>query len=167
MRAWFSLAVLLITASLFMRVVFTGEAARKRMFPILRPLYKRVFNPRALRAATDGDAAWGVVHHAGRRSGIRYATPIDAQRCGDGVVIPVVYGDRADWCRNVLAAGHCTLTLDGQELELSEPRFIPFTDVQAQLAQDKARFWRNIGIEHCLYLKTAVAGVEARAKQDV
>jgi hypothetical protein len=160
MRPWLSCAGLVIAALLLVKVVFTREVARKRMFPVLRPLYKHVFNPRVLHAATRGETSWGVVHHVGRRSGARYATPIDAQRTPDGVVIPVVYGDRADWCRNVLAAGHCTLTLAGQELALSEPQFISIANVQAQLAPDKARFWRSIGIEHCLSLKTTASEIE-------
>jgi hypothetical protein len=72
----------------------------------------------------------------------------------------VVYGDRADWWRNVLAAGHCTLTLAGQELPLSEPQFISIADVQPQLAPEKARFWRSLGIEHCLSFKTTASELE-------
>jgi hypothetical protein len=158
MRPWLS-AGLVIAATLFVRVVFTREEARKRMFPVLRPLYKHVFNPRVLHAATRGQTSWGVIHYVGRRTGATYATPIDAQPTRDGVVIPVVYGDRADWCRNVLAAGRCTLTLNRQELVLSEPQFVCIADVQAQLAPDKARFWRSIGIEHCLSLKSTASEI--------
>jgi hypothetical protein len=161
MRPWLSLAGLIIAATLFVRGVFTREAARKRMFPVLRPVYKHVLNPRVLHDATSGETAWGVVHHVGRRSGASYATPIDAQRIPDGVVIPVVYGDGADWCRNVLAAGRCTLTLNGQELVLIEPQFVLIDEVLAQLAPDRACFWHSIGIEHCLRLKATASETEA------
>jgi deazaflavin-dependent oxidoreductase (nitroreductase family) len=73
-----------------------------------------VLNPQALRTAARRQAEWGVVHHVGRRSGAVYDTPIDTQRTDEGsVVIPLVYGPSADWCRNILAAGGCTLTLRG------------------------------------------------------
>jgi hypothetical protein len=160
-RTWLllplSLAGLIIAATVFVRVVLVREAARRRMFPVLRPLYKHVFNPPVLRAAARGDTTWGVVHHVGRRSGTAFATPIDAQRTPDGVLIPVVYGLRADWCRNILAAGHCGLTLNGQELALTEPRVVPIAEVLAQLSPEKARFWSGIGIEHCMSLKTPAA----------
>jgi deazaflavin-dependent oxidoreductase (nitroreductase family) len=114
-----------------------------------------VFNPRVLRAATQGETSWGVVHHVGRRSGAAYDTPIDAQRTPDGVLIPVVYDPRADWCRNILAAGHCTLTLNGEGLTLTEPQVIPIAEAQLRLSPEKGRSWHGIGIEHCLSLKTA------------
>jgi deazaflavin-dependent oxidoreductase (nitroreductase family) len=168
MRIWLPLAAFVVAAMLLVRGVFTREAARQLMFPLLRPLYKHVFNPRVLHAAARGETPWGVVHHVGRRSGAMYATPIDAERTPDGgVVIPVVYGARAEWCRNILAAGQCTLTLNGQELALSEPRFMPIADIQARRAPDKARFWRSIGIEHCLSFKIATPEVEATPQQPV
>src|SRR5258708_1364079 len=76
MRQWLwiplSLAGLIITAAVFLKFVLVREAVRSRIFPVLRPLYKHVFNPRVLRAATQGETSWGVVHHVGRRSGTAY-----------------------------------------------------------------------------------------------
>jgi hypothetical protein len=102
--------------AMIVRVVIVHEAVRRRLFPVLRPLYKRVFNPRALRDAARGDTRWAVLHHVGRRSGVAYDTPIDAQLTPEGAVIPLVYGPSVDWCRNVLAAGGCTLTVGGEDL---------------------------------------------------
>jgi deazaflavin-dependent oxidoreductase (nitroreductase family) len=138
---------------------FAREAWRRQLFPLMRPLYKRVFNPRVIRAAAVGKTRWGVIHHIGRHSGIAYDTPIDAERTPDGVLIPVVYGPRADWCRNVLAAGQCTLTLGAEELQLSAPQVIPLALAEPQLSPDKARFWRSIGIEHCLSLQRLQEGL--------
>ena len=116
------LAVVIVGLAAFFRVVFAHEAGRRRMFPIMRPLYKHVFNPRSLRDAARGETRWGVIHHIGRRTGRPYDTPIDAQPTSEGMVIPLVYGPEAEWCRNVLAAGGCTLTLDGKDIQLTEPR---------------------------------------------
>jgi hypothetical protein len=64
-----------------------------------------------------------------------------------------VYGAGADWCRNILAAGHCSLSLaDGQELRLTSPSVITMDAAAPQLEPDRARFWRGIGIKHCLAL---------------
>jgi deazaflavin-dependent oxidoreductase (nitroreductase family) len=144
-----------VGATAFVKLIFVREAARRRLFPLLRPLYKHVFNPKALRDAANGETRWGVVHHVGRRSGTVYATPIDAQRTPEGVVICLVYGPGADWCRNVVAAGRCTLTLDGEELSLGAPRVVSLGLAESKLTPERARFWRNIGIEHCLALQTA------------
>jgi deazaflavin-dependent oxidoreductase (nitroreductase family) len=161
MRVWLwlsgSIAALTIAGVLFVKLVFVRESARRRLFPVLRPLYQHVLNPNALRAAARGETRWGVIHHLGRRSGMAYATPVDAQRTPDGVVICLVYGASADWCRNVLAAGHCTMTLDGADLALTAPRVIPLSAAEGQLSPERARFWRSIGIEHCLALQIAPA----------
>lgn len=123
------------------------------MFPLLRPLYKRFLNPKALRDAAAGTTRWAVIHHVGRRSGVAYDTPVDAQRTANGVLIALVYGAGADWCRNILAAGHCTLTLDGEELALTAPQVVDMKVAESLLSHERARTWRGIGIEHCLSLQ--------------
>jgi deazaflavin-dependent oxidoreductase (nitroreductase family) len=148
------LALVIAGLTAFFKVLFVREAVRRRMFPIMRPLYKQVFNPRALEASARQDAPWGVVHHVGRQSGRSYETPIDAQPTSAGVLIPLVYGAQADWCRNILAAGGCTLTLAGTDVELTDPQVISWAVAEPQLSEQKARFWHGIGIEHVLSLKT-------------
>jgi deazaflavin-dependent oxidoreductase (nitroreductase family) len=158
------LALVVVGLAAFVRMVLIHESLRRRLFPVLRPLYKRVFNPRALRDAARGDTRWAVLHHVGRRSGVAYDTPIDAQLTPEGAVIPLVYGASTDWCRNVLAGGGCTLTVGGQDLAFTAPRVVPISFAAAQLVPAKARFWRSIGIEHLLSLTGAPSGeLEASA----
>jgi deazaflavin-dependent oxidoreductase (nitroreductase family) len=149
------LALAVAGLAVFVRLVLVHESVRRGLFPVLRPLYKRVFNPRALRDAARGDARWAVLHHVGRRSGVAYNTPIDAQLTPQGAIIPLVYGPSVDWCRNVRAAGGCTLTIGGQELAFTSPRIVPLFSIAAQLVPAKGKFWRSIGIEHLLSLTTA------------
>jgi deazaflavin-dependent oxidoreductase (nitroreductase family) len=152
------LALVVAGSAVFVRVVFIHEAVRRRLFPVLRPLYKRVFNPRALRDAAGGNTRWAVLHHVGRRSGVAYDTPIDAQLTPEGAVIPLVYGPSVDWCRNVRAAGRCTLTVGGEDLAFTAPQVVPISFAAARLVPAKAQFWRSIGIEHLLSLSTAPSG---------
>jgi deazaflavin-dependent oxidoreductase (nitroreductase family) len=156
MRVLMWLLVILIAIPLagfvFVKVVFVRESTRQRLFPVLRPLYKAA-NSRALRDAERGQSRWAVVHHVGRRSGALYDTPIDAQRTPDGVIICLVYGASADWCRNILAAGQCTLTMHGEELSLTSPIVISLQQAEPYLDAKRAQFWHDIGIEHCLQLR--------------
>lgn len=80
---------------------------------------KRVFNPRALR----GDR-WQVLTHVGRSSGRTYRTPLEAVAIDGGYIIVLVYGSGCDWAQNVLAAGRATLTVDGDEVELTRPEIV-------------------------------------------
>jgi deazaflavin-dependent oxidoreductase (nitroreductase family) len=90
---------------------------------------KRVFNPRELRRGIRP-----VLTHVGRTTGTVHRTPLDAHPVDGGYVFVLVYGSGSDWVRNVLAAGHARLTVDGQEVELSSPRLI-----------DEDEAWQAIG----------------------
>jgi deazaflavin-dependent oxidoreductase (nitroreductase family) len=144
-----------LAVTLFVKLVFVHESVRRRMFPILRPLYT-LTNPYNVRAVERGQSRWAVLHHVGRRSGKQYVTPVDAQDTPNGgFIICLVYGPGVDWCRNILAAGVCTLTRNRQELTLDSPEVITIERAAPLLSPERARFWRSIGIEHCLALKAA------------
>jgi deazaflavin-dependent oxidoreductase (nitroreductase family) len=63
----------------------------------------------------------GIIYHRGRKSGREYRTPVNAFRRGDGYVLALTYGSRADWVKNVLAAGQCDLYTRGQRHHLVNP----------------------------------------------
>ncbi len=67
---------------------------------------------------------FGVVVHTGRRSLRQYRTPVNVFRRGDRYIIALTYGSNADWVRNVLADGGCTLETQGRTLHLSRPRLL-------------------------------------------
>jgi deazaflavin-dependent oxidoreductase (nitroreductase family) len=80
---------------------------------------KRLLNPREIERGVRP-----VLTHVGRASGMVYRTPLDAHPVDGGFVFVLVYGSGSDWVRNVLAAGHARLVVDGQEIELTRPRLI-------------------------------------------
>jgi deazaflavin-dependent oxidoreductase (nitroreductase family) len=81
------------------------------------------FNSRVTNRITRPLARWlpgfGVVEHAGRRSGRRYRTPVNVFRSGASHVIALTYGVESDWVQNVLAAGGCELVTRGHRLAAS------------------------------------------------
>jgi deazaflavin-dependent oxidoreductase (nitroreductase family) len=96
----------------------TGASELMRVFtrvtdPITRPLAGHRFFK-----------LWAVVHHVGRRSGARYATPVAIVTTPDGFVIPLPWGERTNWARNVLAAGGCRVQWGGTEYSLVDPQLI-------------------------------------------
>lgn len=92
---------------------------------------KRVFNPRAI-----ASGKWPVLTHVGRTSGTTYRTPLDAHPVEGGYLFVLVYGSGTDWVRNVLAAGHARLQVDGREVELVAPRLVGEAEA---LAEDVSR----------------------------
>ena len=65
---------------------------------------------------------FAVVHHRGRRSGRDYQTPVNLFTIRDRFVIALTYGPHADWVRNVVAAGGCTIETRGRLVACGQPR---------------------------------------------
>jgi deazaflavin-dependent oxidoreductase (nitroreductase family) len=74
---------------------------------------------------------WAVVHHVGRRSGTQYATPVAIVTTPDGFVIPLPWGARTQWARNVLEAGGCRLQWGGSEYSLVQPELVGRDEAEA------------------------------------
>ena len=70
--------------------------------------------------------------HTGRKSGRQYRTPVNVFSHADRYVFALTYGPNADWVRNVLAHGGCTLETRGRSIRLVRPRL--FHDPQRRSA---------------------------------
>jgi len=88
-------------------------------------LNSRVFTPRAFKSGKRV-----VLTHVGRSSGMAYRTPMEAHPVQGGYL---VHGLGSDWVRNVLAAGHARLAVDGEEVELTAPRVVGQEEALAAL----------------------------------
>ena len=88
----------------------------------VRKFTKRIYNPIIKKFA--GHRVYALVKHVGRRSGKQYATPVVVEQTPDGFVIPLAYSQDADWCRNVLAAGHFSLQHRGITYQVESPKIV-------------------------------------------
>jgi deazaflavin-dependent oxidoreductase (nitroreductase family) len=84
---------------------------------------RRVTNPLTRRFA-GRLPGFAIVVHRGRSSGRVYRTPVNAFARPGGYVVALTYGPRADWVRNVLAAGECLLVVRGRRLRMTNPRVV-------------------------------------------
>jgi len=86
------------------------------------------FNRRVTNRIARPLASWlpgfGVVEHAGRRSGRPYRTPVNVFRAGASYVIALTYGVESDWVKNVLAARGCDLVTRGHRHRLTAPAIV-------------------------------------------
>jgi deazaflavin-dependent oxidoreductase (nitroreductase family) len=64
---------------------------------------------------------WTVIVHRGRRSGRVYRTPVGAFKHGRTLAVVILYGERSDWVKNVLAGG-AQVVRGGRTYELERPR---------------------------------------------
>jgi deazaflavin-dependent oxidoreductase (nitroreductase family) len=103
-----------------------AEPVRPALFVrvVMGPM-TRLLNPVIVkRAGRPGFRMAAQVRHTGRRSGRAYVTPASARRSGDVIIIPLTFGNQSDWVRNIAAAGRCSIRLDDQDYEATEPRFL-------------------------------------------
>jgi deazaflavin-dependent oxidoreductase (nitroreductase family) len=71
---------------------------------------------------------WAVIIHKGRKSGRSYQTPVLAFRSGPHLAVILFYGERAEWLRNVLAAGSAEVRRAGRLATLTNPRVLNGND---------------------------------------
>ena len=64
------------------------------------------------------------IHHVGRRTGTPYVTSVGARVHGGIVLIPLTFGNRSDWARNVYAAGRCSVRINGADYQAVAPQFL-------------------------------------------
>jgi deazaflavin-dependent oxidoreductase (nitroreductase family) len=76
------------------------------------------------RAGRAGTRPAALVSHTGRRSGRVHVTPVAAWLNGEVVVVSLTFGNQSDWVRNVVAAGRCSIQLDGRAYEATHPEFL-------------------------------------------
>jgi len=86
--------------------------------------FNRVVTNRILGVLAPWLPPFAVVVHRGRRSGREYRTPVWAFHRGGRYVFVLTYGSRADWVRNLFAAGGCGLVRLGGRVALTRPRLI-------------------------------------------
>ena len=67
---------------------------------------------------------FGMIVHAGRRSGREYRTPVLGFRSGERMTFALTYGPETDWVRNILAADGCRFVSRGREMQLTGPRLV-------------------------------------------
>jgi deazaflavin-dependent oxidoreductase (nitroreductase family) len=123
---------------------------------LLAPLARLVINPALGRLAGRRLVPWlGVLRHRGRRSGRDYATPVAVLRLGESFVLPLAFGEEADWVRNLMAAGSCTLRWRGADWSLERPAFLGWEDGSRALNRIERFFIPVFGVRRFVRLLPA------------
>ena len=93
-----------------------------------RKRWVAAFNLAVTNRITSLFAGWlpgfGILAHAGRKSGKFYRTPVNVFRAPNGFVIALTYSSQCEWVKNVLAAGGCELKTRGKKYQLSAPKVV-------------------------------------------
>jgi deazaflavin-dependent oxidoreductase (nitroreductase family) len=125
---------------------------------LIRTSNKYLLNPLMLHLA--GKRYWyaSVIEHTGRQSGKQYSTPIVADRVGEDIIVPLPYGTRVDWVRNVLAAGGATVVRKGETFTTQSPSIIASHEALPLLPKHRRRSFERFGIGRFLRLRVSHPG---------
>jgi deazaflavin-dependent oxidoreductase (nitroreductase family) len=149
----FAVGALLTGAASLLGLLVVGLRRKSAVvMNLLRRISRDRFNPAQLRSAGTAGAYASIVEHTGRVSGRPYRTPVAVRAVDDGFVISLTYGTRADWVRNVLAAGSATLVTEGETHEIDDIRLVPIEEAGSWFSAKDRRIFRLLAIEHCLRL---------------
>ncbi len=98
---------------------------------------------------------YGVLRHTGRTSGTPYATPVVALRVRDGFLIPLPFGDRTQWAKNLFAAGGGGLRSRGHEHRIAAPEVVTTESVAAELPILVRSATRAFGLRQFVRVRSA------------
>ena len=137
---------------------------------VLRPLFaimRRWLNPFQLRRAGRPGAYASIIRHRGRITGRAYETPVGVVALDGDFLVMLPYGSKAQWLRNVLAAGDATLVTEGRTVHVDRPEIIPFSAVAERFSASDRWSSRLFAVTECLLLRPAPApSVAARPDLD-
>jgi len=147
----------------------SGERASEQpnegspVFRAIMGVAGRPFNAFVLRfAGSRYLRLYGVVHHRGRRSGRTYTTPVVVRPTADGFVIPLAFGERADWFQNVRAAGGCEIRWNGTTYSVVDPVVIDWPAARPAFSPLERIAAPLVGIERYVRVRRADAGDPGR-----
>jgi deazaflavin-dependent oxidoreductase (nitroreductase family) len=118
----------------------------------------RPFNAFVLRfAGSRYLRLYGVVHHEGRRSGRAYATPVVVRPTGDGFVVPLAFGEGADWFQNLRAAGGGAIQWNGAAYAVVDPVVVDWPAARPAFSPLERVLAPRLGIERFVRVRRAGA----------
>jgi deazaflavin-dependent oxidoreductase (nitroreductase family) len=125
-----------------------------------------LFNPITARVGGSREfMPLALVRHRGRASGREYTTPVSARPTGDGFLIPLTFGEQADWIRNVRAAGGCRIQWRGREYPVVEPELVEWPVARAAFSPVERLLVPRLGITRFVRLRHAPMPTSAPGEQ--
>lgn len=117
-----------------------------RMARLSTPLWRPMVGRRLL-------PQWAMLHHVGRRSGIRRSTPVQVRHLRGHLVVAVPWPDRSQWVRNVMASGGCEVTWKGRERRTDSPERIGPEEAAAAYNRVERALIRLTGLRNFVRLR--------------
>ncbi len=141
-----------------MKATLPAQSRSRRPGPSFLTRALHLFNAPAVRLAGGRYLPiWALLRHRGRRSGRTFATPVAARRIAGGFIVPLAWGENADWCRNVLASGDCVIRWAGAEHHVEGATVVGPDEGMAAFRSFERRSLRAFGVKRFMLLRDRAA----------
>ena len=154
-----SVGLALVWLVILPRVFRRDRDRMLKVGPVKKAITK--YNDLARNISGSPRSSWGLLTHVGRRSGLSYQTSLGTCTYGDGFLLPLGYGPRTDWYRNLMAAGTGTLTWKGHNFQLERPELISGPDPMQAWRMPERILLRLAGIHDFVWLHAVTDQAEA------
>ena len=116
----------------------------------------RAFNPigRAM-AGHRWFKLYGLLVHRGRTSGRVYRTPLVVRPVEGGFVIPLPFGDKTQWLKNLLAAGTGQIVWNGTTYDVDAPQLIDQAEAASAFSGSQHKGIDRFGLGSFLRVRIA------------
>jgi deazaflavin-dependent oxidoreductase (nitroreductase family) len=98
---------------------------------------------------------WGVLRHVGRTSGRDYATPVVAIATDDGFLIPLPFGERTQWAKNLFAGRSGGMRHRGREHRVADPELVTRDSIEGRLPWFPRIGSRLLGLDQYVKVRRA------------
>lgn len=112
--------------------------------PPVHRLQVKYVNP-AVKKVARFLPTFALIEHRGRKSGKHYETVVNAHRKGNTIAVVLGHG-KADWVKNVLAAGETDMHLFRRDVHIVNPRLVTAGTHDPALPALARRAARRIGV---------------------
>lgn len=119
----------------------------------VRTFNRKVTKARTMETAGQPGAYAAVIRHVGRSSGTEYETPIGPFETDEGFIVPLPYGQKTDWLKNVQQAGAATIIFEGSSYGVDQPGIIGVTEAMVSIPPKYQRSLRWFNVNDFLRLR--------------
>jgi deazaflavin-dependent oxidoreductase (nitroreductase family) len=112
--------------------------------PPVHRLQVKYINP-AVKKVARFLPTFAIIEHRGRKSGKPYETVVNVHRKGNTIAVVLGHG-KADWVKNVVAAGEADMHLFRRDVHIVNPRVVPAGTDDPNLPALARRAARRIGV---------------------
>ena len=119
----------------------------------VRYFNKYILNHFTLLFAGSRVGPFSKLIHKGRKSGRVYKTPVVATYVDDKIIIPLTYGDRVDWLRNILATEQCEIFYRRSRLVAVNPEVISSSEAFTILPEKRRQIFERLKVENFLCME--------------